>query len=92
MDSKPIETDWSKLSKETQDLYVTVLWEDGYSERAIAVFLGTTKGRIVRRRNDLKLPNEGRPALRKVRQVVNPKRFPDLLELHAMRKAEEEKK
>ena len=77
---------WDELSKEEQDLYLTLLWEDGYSEKAIATFFTTTKGRIVRRRSTLKLPASGRPT---VRQTVNPDRFQDLLDLHAMRQAEQ---
>lgn len=85
MDPESIKIEWGKLSKERQDLYVTVLWEDGYSERAIAVFLGATKGRIVRRRHDLKLKSEGRPP---TKSTVDGGRFRDLLELHALREAE----
>src|SRR4051812_40096697 len=73
---------WNKLTESEQNRYVTVLWQDGYSEQAIADFLFTTKGRIVRHRQSrLKLPTAGR-----VRQTgeINLKRFGDLLDLKEM--------
>jgi hypothetical protein len=76
---------WDTLSRQEQDLCLTLLWKDGYSERAIAQFLNTTKGRIVRRRATIKLLNEQRSPPFKVRGTVNPDRFLDLLELHQMR-------
>lgn len=52
---------WHKLSKESKDLYVTLLWKEGYTEQAIANFFQTTKGPIVSYRNRvLKLSSEGR--------------------------------
>jgi hypothetical protein len=79
---------WDKLSREEQDLYVTLLWQDGYSERAIADFLNTTKGRIVRRRNTgLELKSAGRP---KREARVDPARFAELLDLIDMEVLEEQ--
>ncbi len=82
-----MEKTWDELSRTEQDLYLTLLWSDGHSEKAIANFFSTTKGRIVRRRNDLKLTNKDRP---KGRQQVDPERFQDLLDLHAMQELEKE--
>ena len=77
---------WEKLSRARQDRYLTVLWEDGYSEQAIADFLGTTKGRVVRRRQtSLKLPTVGR---QKKGGPVDPERFADLLDLKDMEELE----
>lgn len=79
---------WDKLSREKQDLYLTLLWQDGYSERAIAEFLQTTKGRIVRRRQTgLKLATLGRP---KSKPIVDSARFADLLDLKDMEELEEQ--
>ena len=77
---------WDQLSKDEQNLYLTLLWEDGYSERAIARFFSTTKGRIVKRRQAvLKLPTHNRHP---VKSVVNPDRFKDLLDLYLMQQLE----
>jgi hypothetical protein len=82
---------WEHLTREKQDLYLTVLWRDGYSEKAIADFLSTTKGRIVRRRQlQLHLPNEGRPVSLEVKQKVDPQRFADLLDIADMNRLEEQ--
>jgi hypothetical protein len=79
---------WDKLSEKEQNLYLTLLWEDGHSEQAIATFLSTTKGRIVRRRQTgLHLLTAGRPA---PKARVDPERFANLLDLHDMEKLEEE--
>jgi hypothetical protein len=73
---------WTKLTREEQDLYLTLLWKDGHSEKSIANFFRTTKGSIVRRRHTgLKLSTSGRGS---VKQVVNPERFRDLLDIHRM--------
>lgn len=73
---------WDELTRAQQDLYLTLLWEDGYSEQAIADFLDSTKGTIVRRRHTgLKLSTGNRPV---VKQVVELEQFQDLLDLHAM--------
>jgi hypothetical protein len=77
---------WDKLTRVQQDLYLGLLWNDGHSERAIASFLHTTKGRIVRRRHTNKL---SRKRIGEVKQEVNPERFQDLLDLNAMEKVEE---
>ena len=78
---------WHELTREEQDLYLTLLWHDGHSEQAIADFLGITKGPIVRRRqSNLKLlTTRGRS---KVKRSVNPERFADLLDLYAMAELE----
>lgn len=73
---------WKKVTRAQQDLYITLLWQDGHSEKAIADFLGTTKGIIVRRRQShLKSLTGARP---RAKQFVDPERFQDLLDLHAM--------
>jgi hypothetical protein len=74
---------WAKLSRGTQDRYLTILWRDGYTEQAIADFFkGATKGRIVRRRQTgLHLATEGRG---KVKKVVEYDRFVDLLDIDKM--------
>lgn len=72
---------WDKLTCAQQDLFLTLLWRDGHSEKAIADFLRATKGTVVRRRHTLKLVSEGRPG---AKQAVDPERFRDLLDLHAM--------
>jgi len=78
---------WDMLTREEQNLFLTLLWQDGYTEQAIADFLRTTKGRIVRRRQtSLKLPTEGRP---KPKAVVDPERFADLLDLKDMENLED---
>lgn len=74
-----------QLTVEEQNLYLTLLWQDGHSEKAIADFFGTTKGRIVRRRHSLKLGSTGRP---EAKGKVDPERFQDLLDLHGMREME----
>lgn len=88
--SKPTQTSerpqWDKLSREEQNLYLRLLWEDAYSEKAIADFLATTKGTIVGRRRieqitrELDVKSDGRP--------VNPDRFQNLLEIHKMTELE----
>jgi len=78
---------WEDLSRTEQDLYLTLLWKDGYSQKAIANFFSTTKGRVVGRHNRLKLPGTDRPP---TRSQVDPERFRDLLDLHAMEKLEEQ--
>src|SRR3989344_1753207 len=78
--------EWETLTREQQDLYLTLLWDDAHSEQAIADFLGTTKGRIVRRRQTgLKLPTGNRRA---VKARVDPERFRDLRDLHLMGRME----
>jgi hypothetical protein len=73
---------WENLSTELQNHYLTILWMDGHSENAIAKFFSTTKGRIVRRRNDLKLLSGGpRP---NTKSEVNPERFRDLIDIARM--------
>lgn len=82
------EKSWHQLSREKQDLYLTLLWYDNHSENAIADFLGTTKGCIVRRRQShLALSTDDRNRTR-VKKSVDHERFRDLLELHAMAKQE----
>ena len=74
--------EWLTLTREQQDLFVRVLWNDGYSENAIAKFFRTTKGRIVvHRQRVLRLPSSGRPA---VKSVIVLERFEDLLQIEAM--------
>lgn len=83
---------WNDLTEKLQDWYLTLLWEDGHTEAAIATFLKTTKGKIVRRRADLGLPNT--PERRRhLKRSVNPERFRDLIELDrlAVREARGEK-
>jgi len=78
---------WDELPNEEQDLYLTLLWQDNHTEQAIADFLSSTKGRIVRRRQTgLKLPTGKRE---KVKSKVDAQRFFDLLDLHKMREMEE---
>ncbi|MDR3571532.1 MAG: hypothetical protein P4L81_05045 [Candidatus Pacebacteria bacterium] len=85
--SKRWDKRWDSLTREKQDLYVTLLWQDGYTEQAIADFLRATKGTIVRRRNTgLNLSSEGRGA---VKRTVVYERFVDLLDLHKIRETEE---
>ena len=77
---------WDDLPRATQDLYLTLLWDDGHSEQAIADFFSTTKGPVVRRRQTgLRLPTEGRG---KIKKEVNYDHFLDLLEIHKMRTME----
>jgi|GEM_PF-3650669 len=58
---KGLRLTWDKLPAEKRDLYVTLLWKEGYTERAIADFLHTTKGRVVvHRQRTLKLSSTGR--------------------------------
>ncbi len=73
---------WKRLTRELQDLYLKLLWEDACSEKAIADFLRTTKGIIVRRRHSL--PDLDAPNRKKVNMAVDPERFRDLLELHKL--------
>ena len=77
---------WEKLSRDVQDLYIKILWEDACSEKAIADFLGTTKGTIVRRRHGLSKLDA--PNRAKVDRVVNAERFWDLIELHEREQCE----
>jgi hypothetical protein len=42
---------WDKLTFDQRTLFVTLLWNDGYSEKAIADFFGARKGQIVGFRN-----------------------------------------
>lgn len=73
---------WDKLPREEQDLYLRILWNDDYSEKAIADFLKATKGQIVRRRQlELKIPTGKRG---KVKSSVVAERFFDLLDIHKM--------
>ncbi|OGG76820.1 hypothetical protein A3B35_00445 [Candidatus Kaiserbacteria bacterium RIFCSPLOWO2_01_FULL_54_24] len=81
---------WNRLTRDQQDLYVKVLWEDGYTHQAIGDFLGTTKGTIVGRQQ--RHPNLAPTVRKKVDKVVNPERFLDLLELHALEEAAKRKK
>jgi hypothetical protein len=77
---------WDQLSQTEQDLYLTILWNDGHSEGAIAKFLGASKGQIVRRRQTgLKLPTEGRGT---IKSTVDPGHFKDLLDIHEMEQME----
>lgn len=75
---------WARLSRHDQDLYLKVLWEDAYTHQAIADFLRTTKGTIVGRQQ--RHPDLAPTVRKKVDKVVNPERFQDLLELHALEK------
>jgi hypothetical protein len=80
---------WDTLSYDDQNLYLRLLWQDNHSEKAIADFFATTKGRVVRRRQTvLALSSDGRDFLH-VKQEVDPERFVDLLDLHAMAELEE---
>ncbi|RJQ33920.1 hypothetical protein C4556_03655 [Candidatus Parcubacteria bacterium] len=79
---------WDKLSREKQNFYLEVLWNDGYTESAIAKFLQTTKGIIVRRRATLKLANTPERKKRGVKDSIEPGRFWDLVELDDIRKRE----
>jgi hypothetical protein len=80
------EIPWHDLTREQKDLYVTLLWADGYTEQAIADFFDATKGRaVVHRQRVLKLPSTNRPVVKK---TIDPERFRDLLDLHAMREME----
>lgn len=80
---------WSQLSHSTQNLYLKVLWNDRYTESAIAAFLQTTKGRVVRRRATLKLANTEKRREHQERRSVDPERFWGLVELEALRVREE---
>lgn len=73
---------WNHLSRDTQDLYLKILWEDAYTHQAIADFLHTTKGTIVGRQQ--RHPDLAPTVRRKVDTVVNPERFQDLLELYQL--------
>lgn len=79
------EKSWDELSRKKQDLYLTLLWHDGHSEKAIAVFFDTTKNTVVRRRHHLKLSTSGRL---EAKLSVDSERFRDLLDLHAMAELE----
>lgn len=81
---------WDHLSRDTQDLYLKILWEDAYTHQAIADFLHTTKGTIVGRQQ--RHPYLEPTVRRKVDRVVNPERFQDLLELHALEEASSKRK
>ena len=87
MVEKPKKICWDRLSPDKQDLYLTLLWRDGYTEQAISVFLNTTKGRIVRRRHTLKLKNKGRKTIKSKVESID--RLCDLLDLQKMKKVEE---
>ncbi len=84
------ERSWYQLSRKEQDLYLRLLWEDGHSEKAIADFFGTTKNTVVRRRHSHPgaLMEDRSIARRLVERSVDPERFRDLLDLHAMRELE----
>ena len=73
---------WNNLTRDQQDLYVKILWEDAYSHNAIAVFLGTSKGTIVGRQQ--RHPNLAPTIRTKADRAVNPERFCDLLDLYAL--------
>lgn len=75
---------WRDLPRRKQDLYLELLWNDGYSESAIATFLGTTKGVVVRRRAILGIKNPEHGRRKRVKSVVNPERFRDLAELERL--------
>jgi hypothetical protein len=76
---------WDNLSHEKRDLYLRILWEDGFSEKAIAEFLQSTKGRIVvYRQRILMLPTAGRPKKTAADKVVTVEHFRDLLDIAAM--------
>lgn len=81
---------WDRLSRDTQDAYIRILWNDGYSEGAIATFFDVGKGVIVRRRQSyvqgLKASNERT----KVKSHLTLDRFEDLIELARMHEIEEE--
>ncbi len=87
------ERTWHRLTRQEQDLFLTLLWKDGHSEKAIADFFNVGKGTIVRRRQTgLKLKTSGRPD---VKQEVDAARFQVLLERanrRAPRKAASTKK
>lgn len=78
---------WDRLSPEKQDLYLALLWQDGYSENAIAEFLNSTKGTIVRRRHTLELTNVGRGKAKS--KVETQERLCNLLDIYKMEKTEE---
>ncbi len=73
---------WKKLSREQQDLYLKILWEDAYTHQAMADFLGTTKGTIVGRQQ--RHPSLDPTIRTRVDSKVNPERFRDLLEIHQL--------
>jgi len=74
---------WNELTKKLQDWYLKLLWNDGHTEAAIATFLKTSKGTIVRRRAKIKLANT--PERRRhLKRSVNPERFRDLVELERL--------
>ncbi len=75
---------WYRLSRDAQDLYLKILWEDAYTHQAIADFLYTTKGTIVGRQQ--RHPDLAPTVRGKVDNLVNPERFRDLLELHELEK------
>ena len=78
---------WKELTREEQDLYLVLLWNDGHIDEAIADFFGTTKGTIVgrRHRHHKSLASHERM---NVKQVVDPERVRDLLDLHEMTEME----
>jgi hypothetical protein len=79
---------WEELTREEQNLYLTLLWNDNHSEQAIADFFATTKGPIVgRRQRVLALQTAGR-LQKDVKRVVDPERFRDLIHLHEMAEIE----
>ena len=78
---------WKRLDRKMQDLYLSLLWKDGHSEKAIADFLHIGKGVIVRRRHS-HLKKLARIKRVNVKSVVDRERFQDLLDLHNMREME----
>ncbi|OGG50156.1 hypothetical protein A2704_01275 [Candidatus Kaiserbacteria bacterium RIFCSPHIGHO2_01_FULL_54_36b] len=79
---------WNELTRPVQDLYLILLWKDGHTEQAIADFLGTTKGRIVRRRHSHLTSLVGPRTRARVKSSVDEERFRDLLDLHMMAEIE----
>jgi hypothetical protein len=77
---------WSDLSDEEKDLYIRLLWNDGYSDNAIGAFFDTSKNAVVGyRHSKLKdLHSRGRDR-EKVKRYLSKARFSELLELHRMR-------
>lgn len=83
MAKRPAGYRWANLSREQQDRYLRLLWNDGYSEAAIAKFFHVGKGAIVRRRQShLKdLAPRDRSA---VKSNLSIDRFHDLLDIDKM--------
>jgi hypothetical protein len=76
---------WKNLSVEEKSLYIDLLWQDGHSEQAIAIFLKTTKGAIVGHRN--RYVSHVTRLSTKIKSYVDPERFKDLLELECLANA-----